>query len=205
MPRRSGHTRTNKYGTTFTVREHDFMPGNASNYPKLEWKHGYACIKGSYIYEMPCPKCGDSVFYYRNMHGSRVFFDDLGAPWPKHPCMEGAQSYPMNFVDQQRVRESEFNESKKGNPTPVKWNTDNVSLKKLERDRNGSTKGEIEREKRRLAYHQEERRLKQNLEDNRAKWEEEGKPRTQKNAGRSFELVTKCPVTGKEITTRKST
>ena len=35
-----------------------------------------------------CPVCGASVFYYQNRSGSRVFFDDLGWPWPKHPCTD---------------------------------------------------------------------------------------------------------------------
>jgi hypothetical protein len=35
-----------------------------------------------------CPVCGAAVFYYQNDHGSRVFFDDLGPPWPKHPCTD---------------------------------------------------------------------------------------------------------------------
>lgn len=35
-----------------------------------------------------CPECGASVFYYENAHGSRVFFDHLGPPWPKHPCTD---------------------------------------------------------------------------------------------------------------------
>lgn len=33
-----------------------------------------------------CPVCHAHVFYYANSQGSRVFFDDLGPPWPKHPC-----------------------------------------------------------------------------------------------------------------------
>lgn len=33
-----------------------------------------------------CPVCGAKVFFYANEHGSRVFFDELGPPWPKHPC-----------------------------------------------------------------------------------------------------------------------
>ena len=33
-----------------------------------------------------CPVCGAAVFFYRNGNGSRVFFDELGPPWPKHPC-----------------------------------------------------------------------------------------------------------------------
>lgn len=35
-----------------------------------------------------CPVCGIKVFYYQNEYGSRVFFDDLGPPWPKHPCTD---------------------------------------------------------------------------------------------------------------------
>lgn len=36
-----------------------------------------------------CPVCGASVFYYQNEFGSRVFFDEIGPPWPKHPCTDG--------------------------------------------------------------------------------------------------------------------
>ncbi|MEV4658846.1 hypothetical protein [Micromonospora sp. NPDC049301] len=35
-----------------------------------------------------CPLCGASVYFYANEHGSRVFFDDVGPPWPKHPCTD---------------------------------------------------------------------------------------------------------------------
>ena len=35
-----------------------------------------------------CPECGAPVFYYQNEFGSRVFFDELGPPWPKHPCTD---------------------------------------------------------------------------------------------------------------------
>jgi hypothetical protein len=33
-----------------------------------------------------CPVCGMSVFFYTSPHNGRVFFDELGPPWPKHPC-----------------------------------------------------------------------------------------------------------------------
>lgn len=36
-----------------------------------------------------CPVCGENVFYYESPYGGRVFFDDLGPPWPKHPCTSG--------------------------------------------------------------------------------------------------------------------
>lgn len=35
-----------------------------------------------------CPVCGALVFFYQNDFGSRVYFDDLGPPWPKHPCTD---------------------------------------------------------------------------------------------------------------------
>lgn len=35
-----------------------------------------------------CPVCGASVFFYSNSNGSRVFFDELGPPWSKHPCTD---------------------------------------------------------------------------------------------------------------------
>lgn len=35
-----------------------------------------------------CPICGEQVFFYQSPNGGRVFFDDLGPPWPKHPCTD---------------------------------------------------------------------------------------------------------------------
>jgi hypothetical protein len=35
-----------------------------------------------------CPVCKASVYFYANSNGSRVFFDELGPPWPKHPCTD---------------------------------------------------------------------------------------------------------------------
>jgi len=33
------------------------------------------------------------VFFYQSPHGSRVFFDDLGPPWPKHPCTDNSLNF----------------------------------------------------------------------------------------------------------------
>ncbi|VVN86227.1 hypothetical protein PS689_01518 [Pseudomonas fluorescens] len=35
-----------------------------------------------------CPVCGGAVFFYQSATGGRVFFDELGPPWPKHPCTD---------------------------------------------------------------------------------------------------------------------
>ena len=37
-----------------------------------------------------CPVCGAAVFYYQAPAGGRVFFDELGPPWPKHPCTDNS-------------------------------------------------------------------------------------------------------------------
>lgn len=37
-----------------------------------------------------CPVCGDTVYFYQSPYGGRVFFDDLGPPWPKHPCTDNS-------------------------------------------------------------------------------------------------------------------
>jgi hypothetical protein len=40
----------------------------------------------SFTHPTTCPVCGGSCFFYQNHYGSKVFFDSLGPPWPKHGC-----------------------------------------------------------------------------------------------------------------------
>lgn len=35
-----------------------------------------------------CPVCHSQVFFVQCENGGRVFFDELGPPWPKHPCTD---------------------------------------------------------------------------------------------------------------------
>lgn len=56
-------------------------------------------ISGCYVNpNAKCPVCRAPVFFYANEHGSRVFFDDLGPPWPKHPCTD----IPRDYVPRSR-------------------------------------------------------------------------------------------------------
>ena len=89
--RRKGHMRTSKNGVTFPVREHAFQSGAASREFTLTWRGCEARINGSTTYQMHCPHCKKPVFFYRNDAGSRVFFDALGKPWPKHDCEQGVR------------------------------------------------------------------------------------------------------------------
>jgi hypothetical protein len=37
-----------------------------------------------------CPVCHEPVFFYRSPYNGRVFFDELGWPWPKHHCTDNS-------------------------------------------------------------------------------------------------------------------
>ena len=32
--------------------------------------------------------CGEDVWFFRNVNGGCAYFDAVGKPWPKHPCMD---------------------------------------------------------------------------------------------------------------------
>ncbi|MBJ6125395.1 hypothetical protein [Microvirga splendida] len=51
-----------------------------------------------------CPVCGVRVYFYANSNGSRVFFDDVGPPWPKHPCTDRVK-LSSTFLYQVRMAE----------------------------------------------------------------------------------------------------
>ncbi len=44
-----------------------------------------------------CPVCGNPVFFYASPFGGRVFFDELGPPWPKHPCTDRGR--PVQLIN----------------------------------------------------------------------------------------------------------
>lgn len=39
-----------------------------------------------------CPVCGQPVYFVQPENGGRIFFDELGPPWPKHPCTDNDHS-----------------------------------------------------------------------------------------------------------------
>lgn len=49
-----------------------------------------------------CPTCRAKVFYYKSPFGGKVYFDYMGPPWPKHPCMDQHHSpNRMKFLTEQ--------------------------------------------------------------------------------------------------------
>ena len=47
-------------------------------------RHGLDCRTRTF--PTKCSNCGDDVFFFSCTCGSRVFFDELGWPWPEHDC-----------------------------------------------------------------------------------------------------------------------
>lgn len=92
------------------------------------WPSGVPPISASVssftIPNASCPVCGESVFYYCNSHGSSVFFDELGPPWPKHPCTDNStKSPPKPFRSLP---------SNKHPPVKTKWQKDGWELFQLD-------------------------------------------------------------------------
>lgn len=70
-----------------------------------------------------CPVCGCAVYFYQSPYGGRVFFDELGPPWPKHPCTdnpvvrhhfssaEGRARFLVGATTQPSASDSEVGES----------------------------------------------------------------------------------------------
>lgn len=101
---RKGHWRTSSLGNPYWVGEHDvsrddwYRSQGDSEVEYTEYQESLRQLQevgangsATSAYTKPnakCPVCGQAVFFYQNRWGSRVYFDDLGQPWPKHPCMD---------------------------------------------------------------------------------------------------------------------
>lgn len=56
---------------------------------RARWGLGHASthLGEPLTYPTTCPYCGAQIFFHTNGNGDVVFFDALGPPWPKHPCL----------------------------------------------------------------------------------------------------------------------
>jgi uncharacterized small protein (DUF1192 family) len=65
----------------------------ASSEPPHELRDSKHPLKGAWVNpNAKCPVCGCAVFFYCSPDGGRVYFDELGPPWPKHPCTDHARA-----------------------------------------------------------------------------------------------------------------
>jgi hypothetical protein len=95
---RDGFWRAGRYGDLHWVRGHQVerndwdrggTPGIEGYRARLREARADRSSAARYVNpNAECPVCGANVFFFQNEHGSRVYFDDLGPPWPKHPCTD---------------------------------------------------------------------------------------------------------------------
>lgn len=45
-----------------------------------------------------CPRCNKPVWFIRNQNGGCAYFDEIGWPWPKHPCMVSSPLFDHGFA-----------------------------------------------------------------------------------------------------------
>lgn len=182
MVKRRSHNRTNQHGTTFRVREHQFRTGDRQSDLSLTWRHGIAHINGSKTYQMPCPVCDTTVFYYRNEHGSRIFFDSLGKPWPLHGCMERAKGFlPLDFKKMVPVRKGQLRRKKGGSATNRDTQTGDVKTNSFHNAEMRFYRRKMDRlAKQRRAKEAEEQRLAE-LAAREADWKAQGQPMNERN------------------------
>ena len=57
---------------------------------KLQKNH-YGNFRAFTVPNVKCKTCHQLVYYYEHPSGSRVLFDELGPPWPLHPCFVAGQ------------------------------------------------------------------------------------------------------------------
>ena len=127
--RRRGHFRRGPGGGRYFVKSHDVVRENTveanrrKTLPNRKFQDSlsfnvYQPITSRFVIpNAECPVCGQRVFFYRNEHGSAVWFDDLGPPWPKHACLDVHSS-------------SQISDDSLGQPELPLLNTENAVLDK---------------------------------------------------------------------------
>lgn len=67
--------------------------------PSISFKTYRELLLGFTNPNAKCPECGDPVFFYSSPHGGRIFFDELGPPWPKHPCTDRGRRITLTSIN----------------------------------------------------------------------------------------------------------
>jgi hypothetical protein len=78
--------------------------GYPSNIPPLQ----FSALETFINPNARCPVCNKPIFYYQSEHGGRVFFDELGPPWPKHPCTDRFTDIPLPILNFDSNSQNEY-------------------------------------------------------------------------------------------------
>lgn len=93
---REGHYRSGADGRDHWVEGHyvqreDWVHSPPMSEERRSWLAGVNWSRAYLDEGLPnsrCPRCGQAVWFFRNSSGGCAYFDELGKPWPKHPCMD---------------------------------------------------------------------------------------------------------------------
>jgi hypothetical protein len=84
----------------------DISNESASSPSCSVYSYGVAKIEQNYYSfvnpNASCPVCRKPVYFYQSEFDGRVFFDELGPPWSKHPCTDSS-SIPQRLVSNVNV------------------------------------------------------------------------------------------------------
>lgn len=177
MSWRREHSRTNRFGTTFHVRGHDYSAGDkvhGTDYT-LKRSAGEAYVNGTLVFNIRCPGCAKSVFFYQNEHGSRVFFESLGKPWPRHHCINWQPKFEREPIEIRGWILHAAEESTKQNGKALKLQEISKPPGLGKKARQAIHRAKQLREEAKKQQEAEKRR-KVKLDEMRSAWEAEGKP-----------------------------
>lgn len=95
---RAAHLRSSPSGGEHWVAGHwvereawDASALTVADWERSAWLAGTRWTKAHLDGGQPnaaCPRCQQPVWFYRNSSGGCAYFDEIGKPWPKHPCMD---------------------------------------------------------------------------------------------------------------------
>lgn len=80
--------RTNNYGQRIPIHFDGTCDGYGNNSSIEQYNIRFKKLSSYVNPNAKCPECDEQVFFYQSEYGGKVYFDELGPPWPKHACTD---------------------------------------------------------------------------------------------------------------------
>lgn len=104
--------------------------------------HGWRC--NTTTWPTKCPRCREPVFFFSCSCGSRVFFDELGDPWPIHDCDTSWTRSFVRFRDDRGAITVEIGEGLTISRPPDGFSVDDSLIQRARRSRQQPQRDPIE-------------------------------------------------------------
>lgn len=79
-----------------------------SDSKRLFGKQHYSHFSTFTVPNVECPVCGQYVFYYEHPNGGKVYFEELGPPWTKHPCTSHERPIRLSRSEEKSIKEKKY-------------------------------------------------------------------------------------------------